>query len=409
MLVYELDVSLLHAEPPVWRRVRMPADAQLPLVHTSLQLVMGWEGRHLHEFAGADGRRYGEPGEEGSGEDVFDERHHTLRSLFSEPGERCLYRYDFGDDWAHELVLRSVGELGPDEYPLWCLDGSGACPPEDCGGVAGYAALFGSPGEEGEADAFDCAPFNEEVGRLFPRDEDMRSPESVSEGMALLVGLRDLLETGGTEEGTMSVMMLDGFFAALAIHPETIMPDRWLPWVWDITGDGREPAFSSKGEVEQAMGLLFTYYNSVLGELGDDAEGYLPLFDELGVDSPEERPLAVRDWAEGFMCGAMIDEAVWDRTFEDEQGKMLLTPFAMMAGMFDEAPAAEQRQLKEMKEALLDELDLHVLDLREFWAPWRREYLSRHGGGTIRSEARAGRNDRCPCGSGKKYKQCCGR
>jgi uncharacterized protein YecA (UPF0149 family) len=88
---------------------------------------------------------------------------------------------------------------------------------------------------------------------------------------------------------------------------------------------------------------------------------------------------------------------------------MLLFPFALMAGMFDEVPDAEQEQIKEMRGAMVDELDLSVLDLREFWAPWRREYLSRQGGGTIRSEARAGRNDRCPCGSGKKYKQCCGR
>jgi len=410
MLVYELRVSLLHAEPPVWRRVRMPADAQLPLSHTYLQLAMGWENSHLHEFVGADRTRYGvsEDGVLDSG--VLDERHHTLRSLFSEPGERCLYVYDFGDDWVHEIIFLSVGELQPDELPLWCLGGSGACPPEDCGGVPGYGALLESLGEGFDARAFDCTPFNEEVGSMFPRDEDMQSPEAVTEGLGLLVGLRDLLEMGATEEGAMSVMMLDGFFSALAIHPESIMPDRWLPWVWDITGDGREPAFSSKGEVEEAMGLLFTYYNSVVGQLGDDAEGYLPLFDELGVDSPEDRPLAVRDWAKGFICGAMIEEGVWDRTFADEKGKMLLAPFAMMAGMFDEAGGPEQEQVEGMKEKVVDELALGVLELREFWEPWRREYLSRHGGGgTIRSEARVGRNDLCPCGSGKKYKQCCGR
>ncbi|NQU46268.1 MAG: UPF0149 family protein [Chlorobium sp.] len=410
MLVYELRVSLLHAEPPVWRRVRMPAEAQLPLVHTSLQLVMGWENRHLHEFVGANRLHYGEAEEGALDAGVLDERHHTLQSLFAEPGERCLYVYDYGDDWVHEIILESVGELLPEEFPLCCLDGSGACPPEDCGGVGGYAALLESLGDGFNARAFDCASFNDEVGRLFPRDDEMHSPESVSEGIALFLGLRDLLETGATTEGAMSVMMLDGFFSALAIHPETILPDRWLPWVWDVTGSGREPGFASKGEVEKAMGLLFTYYNIVVGKLGDEAAGYTPLFDELGIKAAEDRPLAVRDWAQGFICGAMIDKGVWDRTFKDEQGKMLLAPFAMMAGMFDEAQDSRELQVEEMKEKVQDELGFNVLDLREFWVPWRREYLSQHGGGgMIRSEARVGRNDRCPCGSGKKYKQCCGR
>ncbi len=143
---------------------------------------------------------------------MLDERHHTLQSLFAEPGERCLYVYDYGDDWVHEIILESVGELLPEEFPLCCLDGSGACR-QRIAGESGDTLRFLRASAMGSMPGlFDCASFNDEVGRLFPRDDEMHSPESVSEGIALFLGLRDLLETGATTEGAMSVMMLDGFF-----------------------------------------------------------------------------------------------------------------------------------------------------------------------------------------------------
>jgi hypothetical protein len=61
---------------------------------------------------------------------------------FTEPGVSFAYDYDFGDGWRHEVLLEGI--LINDtaaKYPI-CVAGERACPPEDCGGVSGYAELL---------------------------------------------------------------------------------------------------------------------------------------------------------------------------------------------------------------------------------------------------------------------------
>jgi uncharacterized protein len=427
MTVYEVRVMLSGVEPPVWRRLRIPDDASLHLVHLLLQAAMMWGNRHEHEFIAADRQCYGLVDDDADVPDaeVLDERQHTLAALFREPGDRCFYRYDFGDDWLHELELESVGTISPEERPISCLDGAGACPPEDCGGVPGYAGLLESLrnrgddrhadavdllGESFDPDAFDCRVFNALAGRMFLTESEEGAPEDVSEEMGILMSLRDFLESEGMPESAMSVMALDGFFAALVIHPVTFMPGTWLPMVWDISGEGREPEFSSQEAIQKGMGPLFTYYNSLVRQLTDDPDGFVPLYDELEIESDEDRLSAAEDWAVGFMAGAMLDELVWKRTVEDREGNLLLAPFAMLAGIFDDVKGPGAEQLSEMKADAVERLGSCVLDLQEFWLPWRQDMPQMPaGGGTIRADVRIGRNEPCPCGSGKKYKQCCGR
>ena len=55
---------------------------------------------------------------------------------------RFTYEYDFGDSWQHEIVLEKTLESEPDvAYPR-CIDGARACPPEDVGGIWGYAEFL---------------------------------------------------------------------------------------------------------------------------------------------------------------------------------------------------------------------------------------------------------------------------
>ena len=61
--------------------------------------------------------------------------------MVSEHGTKlCMgYEYDFGDGWQHEVILEKVTESEPGiRYPR-CTDGERACPPEDVGGVYGFA------------------------------------------------------------------------------------------------------------------------------------------------------------------------------------------------------------------------------------------------------------------------------
>jgi len=423
LVVYEIRIALAGTDPLVWRRIRVPADARLSLVHYAIQVAMGWYNSHLHEFVGKDGARYGMAEDGNAYGGVLDERRYQLTALLAEQGDSCLYVYDFGDDWVHELVLESVVELSDDEFPVCCLDGSGACPPEDCGGVPGYAELLECLrdrsskrhdaavdflGEDFDAEAFDCVPFNERSRKLFTRDAVSHPVPEESPG--LLEDLLLFLGSDGMPESVMSVMCLHGFFSALAIYPLTITADLWLPLVWDVTGDGMEPEFSSFEEVKKGMGLVYAYHNSVVRQLSEKPEEYVPLYELVDFESDKEEELAVRDWAFGFILGAMIDKGVFERTFSDRDTHLLLAPMVMLAGMHDDIEGLPEDEQVVLMEELPGELGDYVLDLQGFWEPWRKEYLAGLGKDrTVRTTVRVGRNDKCPCGSGKKYKKCCGK
>ena len=135
--VYLLKITLKDSKPPIWRRVEVADDITLAQLHQIIQVAMGWTDSHLHQFS--LGRTdYGVPHPDDGGE-VRDERRYKLNQLLTAPKQKLNYEYDFGDSWTHELLLEQVREPEPGvTYPR-CITGKRACPPEDCGGVWGYA------------------------------------------------------------------------------------------------------------------------------------------------------------------------------------------------------------------------------------------------------------------------------
>ncbi|MDA8241843.1 MAG: plasmid pRiA4b ORF-3 family protein [Nitrospiraceae bacterium] len=136
-LLYVLKVSLVGIKPEIWRRFVVPADITLDRLHDVIQIVMGWQDYHLHQFAIGD-KRYTEDPE--SPEDGKDDGRYRLGNLLKRKGMSFEYVYDFGDDWVHQVTLEEINHaLGPREEAVRLLAGEGACPPEDVGGVGGYA------------------------------------------------------------------------------------------------------------------------------------------------------------------------------------------------------------------------------------------------------------------------------
>ena len=135
--VYQVRLTLAEVEPPVWRRVLVPAAIRLDRLHQVIQAAMGWTDSHLHAFTTGDGTTYGLAGPDS---DHRDERDVTLGQL-ARPGDRVDYWYDFGDDWHHDLVIENETPAAAGMVYPRCVAGAGACPPEDCGGVWGYADL----------------------------------------------------------------------------------------------------------------------------------------------------------------------------------------------------------------------------------------------------------------------------
>ena len=142
MDIYRVHVSLRKIEPAIWRRIELSSQTTLKQLHRILQIAMGWENYHLHEYI-VDGRLYGtqDPAYDGPGE-IIARQGVRIATVLPEPGTEMLYVYDFGDYWQHDVQLEAVFPPESDmKYPR-ILDGARSCPPEDCGGAGGYADLL---------------------------------------------------------------------------------------------------------------------------------------------------------------------------------------------------------------------------------------------------------------------------
>ena len=140
--VYRFKIILQDTDPVIWRRIETK-DVTLEKLHELIQTAMGWTNSHLHQFEIADAR-YTDPRFMMGDFDDFGAIDYSgirIGDLVSKHGSklRMGYEYDFGDGWQHEVVLEKVTESEPGaKYPR-CIDGERACPPEDVGGVYGFA------------------------------------------------------------------------------------------------------------------------------------------------------------------------------------------------------------------------------------------------------------------------------
>jgi hypothetical protein len=147
---FQIKVTLLNTRPPIWRQLIVPANMTLAQLHDVLQIAMGWEDCHLHEFR-IGRERFGAPDPEDAlmGEtECIDERKVRLSDVFGKAvfgkavlgkaGVKAGYTYDFGDDWDHKIAVEKVLPVEPGLALPACIGGKRRGPPEDCGGSFGY-------------------------------------------------------------------------------------------------------------------------------------------------------------------------------------------------------------------------------------------------------------------------------
>ena len=166
----QFKVVLADCQPMVWRRILVPANATMWGLHVAIQDAMGWWDYHLHQFLLGDtrnGRTIGIP----SGNDFIEIEpgwQVPVAEVFSSPGIRVAYEYDFGDGWLHMVELEKILTTGPAIRKPRCLAGESACPPEDCGGPPGYADLLEALGDPSH-------PEHQTMREWAPKDFDPTS------------------------------------------------------------------------------------------------------------------------------------------------------------------------------------------------------------------------------------------
>jgi len=197
------------------------------------------------------------------------------------------------------------------------------------------------------------------------------------------------------DEGVICIPELDGLLTAVVVGPELIPPSKWWPAVW---GDV-EPVWESMEDFQVIMSLMVRHMNSIVHGLMADPPQCQPLFEERLVD--DVRYTIVDEWCEGFVRGMDLCSEAWN--VDDDELFYWIVPidaFTERAGW----PGHEMSP--EEGDALRNAIEPAVISIHQYWLQQRRPPSSPAG---VQSSAlpRAGRNDPCPCGSGRKFKKCC--
>lgn len=220
--------------------------------------------------------------------------------------------------------------------------------------------------------------------------------------------LDEFLISGLTSDETLTVESLDGYLTAMVIGPNAVPPSYWLPGVWGSSEEDA-PAFETIDQAQHILGLILRHMNGIIASLENDPDGFEPVFGFSRIDDSDREYIDGEAWALGFMQGLTLVRADWQALFDSEQGEEWLRPIRLM-GALDLTPEEEELVDTPLQcEALTQEIPTSVAAIYRYWLPYRQAVHERTlATSTQRTESKIGRNDPCPCGSGKKFKKCCG-
>ena len=196
---------------------------------------------------------------------------------------------------------------------------------------------------------------------------------------------------------------LDGFLTGIAIGPELVMPSEWLSHVWG----GEEPVFDDPAQASAILGTIMGRYNAIVREVGEGAFG--PIFWENA-----DGAVIAADWAEGFLHAVALRADAWEPLMRSKRhGRLLLPILALCVDEHGDSalglePDEEERMMAEAAELI----PVCVTEIAAYWRKRRPTPLAMGSSQPVSVSLTAnqpGRNDPCPCGSGRKFMVCCGR
>jgi uncharacterized protein len=208
-------------------------------------------------------------------------------------------------------------------------------------------------------------------------------------------------------EHPMNLEELDGFFAALICGPEVVRPSEYLPVIW---GDNiiLDDSFGKQPVLQHFLSLIMRHWN-VIADTLYSGDVFLPLLLE-----DDDGATHANDWATAFRRGMEFHKERWAALLADEEHGGLLVPIFALAHEHD--PDPEMRPYKEAiggekREKLIVSAAAGVTGIYRYFKSQRFLEKEPFDSATTfrRHVPKIGRNDPCPCGSGKKFKQCCGR
>ena len=150
---FHIRIKLNNAPVNIWRELVVPSNITLEMLAYVLIDAMGWRHEHLYQYFDKNNTCYmNSSGLKHRNDSFFafmarlrykNTEKTSLEMVLQPKGERLKFEYDFGDSWTHDLWVKGARNYAPNEEPIIkLLKAQGECPPEDCGGVWGYAELL---------------------------------------------------------------------------------------------------------------------------------------------------------------------------------------------------------------------------------------------------------------------------
>ena len=243
------------------------------------------------------------------------------------------------------------------------------------------------------------------IGAPSDRNKAEKPDQSLSDDE--LDDLDDFLSNAWLQGTSMDVSTLEGYLTAIAIGPRLVMPSQWLPWIWDMDDGEIDAGFEDNEQANWILSLIMRHYNTLIQTFASDPQSFEPVF-------WRGKQWGAAEWCEGFLLGFQFNDEAW-ALLAAGQPKWF-APFLRL-GTDD---GIEITKNEGDAEKYMNGIAKSLADMYAYWKETRDSQPAgtisedfRFGGlreveQVIRSGPKISRNDPCPCGSGKKFKKCCG-
>jgi len=193
-----------------------------------------------------------------------------------------------------------------------------------------------------------------------------------------------------------SLELVDGFFTCLLIGPKKTAADEALNLLAAALKHGSATPEELIALGEAMVELWLVRAAQLTGDETLEDTIWMPLLREQ--DKDENVAQFGKDWAEGFLLATNLHSDYWTAAAEQVEA---VEDCATLLSALVSNEGNEGQLTPVVRKTLIDSLPIAVQSLAQYWRPWREQK-------TVIKDAKIGRNDPCPCGSGKKYKKCCG-
>jgi hypothetical protein len=435
--ILQLKISLDHTW--VNREVLVREDITYHELHKVIQRVFGWEDYHLYEFV-VEGDRIGDLENDEFGSIAYEA---ATTPIFTDK-KKFSYQYDFGDGWEHTIRIVKKLEADPDvDYPV-CIGGKRACPPEDCGGVYGYREILRNREQFVDWLGYEFDPDDFTVEWANERLEVLMLEQNLF-GTHRLMHEQDEMREEGVADDTAEMSLLTKYIVALT-NLYGVLPEEELVKIFNsqnedkITFDDLEswadnhseelvgtPVSSVPGifiheklmdveafkdmmmrkankpyyvpEKKELLKYVNPYYpesTKELDTLRDYIKKHLILIEEDALDIVED----IHDYCKnGVGMRSVMDlfndyEVSFDSMEQVNEVLQMVTSVSNNIRIWENNGHTPHEIFEKYEKPNMKPLP-------------DKPFVYKGGEQTVVKGEKVGRNDPCPCGSGKKYKKCC--